>query len=227
MKLYYYVLFLGLISAPSAGISSTENTNPISRSQMEEITESSLPQENSPFFIEREEARQGAVEAATNPIYRSSVLLPRHSFQEEIKKCTNRFLSITKIIPDKAIPTPLQIVVEPSSFSVSDTPELSVSFKITNTKKEMLFLDFLTNQRIEIVVKEKNGTIITRWSEDRSFDPIKSVITINPKESVVYTEKISTAFMKNGISYAIEASLVSLPEYSATQWITPEDSSSG
>ena len=100
--------FFGLISAPSAGISSTENTNPISRSQMEEITESSLPQENSPFFIEREEARQGAVEAATNPIYRSSVLLPRHSFQEEIKKCTNRFLSITKIIPDKKEALPLK-----------------------------------------------------------------------------------------------------------------------
>ncbi|MCF7728773.1 MAG: hypothetical protein K9M81_00230 [Chthoniobacterales bacterium] len=223
MKLSYYLLFFGFMSAISTGICSIEKTNSISRSEIEEMTESTAPQENSPFFIEREEARQAAAEAATNPIYRNSLLLPRHSIQEEMKKRMSQFLNIVKVIPNKIDPPASQILVEPLSFSVSDTPELHISYKITNNTKEMCFLDFSTNQRIEILLKEQNGTLITQWSKDRSFDPIASVVTINPKESVVYTETIPTLGMRDGTSYSIEVLLVGHPKYTLIQSITPQN----
>ncbi len=223
MKSFYYILFFGWMSAFSIGIASAQNTNPISRLEIEEMTQASQLETNSPFFIEREEAREAVAEAARNPIYRNSLLLPRHSFQEEMKKMIHGFLVMTKVFPNKTIPPAVQIFVEPSSFSISETPEISVSCKITNTTKEILFIDFATNQRIEIVVKESNGTPMMRWSEDRSFDPITSVVTINPRESILYTEKIPTAIMKNGSKYLLEVSLIGHSEYTRTELIFPHD----
>ena len=135
----------------------------------------------------------------------------------------SQFLNIVKVIPNKIDPPASQILVEPLSFSVSDTPELHISYKITNNTKEMCFLDFSTNQRIEILLKEQNGTLITQWSKDRSFDPIASVVTINPKESVVYTETIPTLGMRDGTSYSIEVLLVGHPKYTLIQSITPQN----
>ncbi|KAB2644261.1 MAG: hypothetical protein DVB29_03080 [Verrucomicrobia bacterium] len=225
MKLSYYLLFLGFMSVSCNGICSIEKTNSISRSAIEEMTQSTAPQENSPFFIEREEARQAAAEAATNSIYRSSLLVPRHSIQEEMKKWASQCLNVIKIIPNKTILPSSQIIVEPIFFSLSETPQLHVSFKVTNNTKKVLFLDFSTNQRLEILLKEQSGMVITRWSEDRSFDSIASVVIINPKESVVYTETIPTLGMKKGVPYNIEVSLVGHPEYTHTQSITSQDSS--
>ena len=122
MKFYSCFLFLGIITAATTAFGSPEKTNSISRTEIEEMTESSTPQENSPFFIEREEARQAAAEAATNSIYRSPLLAPRHSIQQQIKNFATQFLTIAKITPDKTIPPPLQIFVEPASFSVIETP---------------------------------------------------------------------------------------------------------
>jgi len=223
MKSFYHILFFGWMGAVSIGISSAQDTNPISRLEIEEMTQASQPETNSPFFIEREEAREAIAEAARNPIYRNSLLLPRHSFQEEMKKMMHGFLVMTKVFPNKTIPPAVQIFVEPSSFSISETPEISVSCKITNTTKEILFIDFATNQRIEIVVKESNGTPVMRWSDDRSFDPITSIVTINPRESILYTEKIPTAIMKNGSKYLLEVSLIGHAEYTRTELIFPQD----
>lgn len=223
MKFPLLCLFLGMVAATTTVMGNPEKTNSLSHEEMEEMAESNPPQENSPFFIEREEARRAAAEAATNPIYRSSLLTPRHSIQQQIKNFVTQFLTIVKITPDKTVPPPLQIFVEPASFSVTETPELAVSFKITNNKKQILFLEFPTNQRIDILVKEKNGTVITRWSEDRSFDAVSGVVTVNPKESVFYTEKIPTTMMKDGTTYTLEVSVVEHPDYTLTQSITPQE----
>ena len=82
-------------------------------------------------------------------------------------------------------------------------------------------LNFSTNQRIDILVKNENGKVITRWSEDRSFDPIPGLVAINPDESVVYTEKIPTTMMKDGETYTLEVSLVDQQGYTLSQQIMP------
>ncbi len=205
-------------------ISSAHSEKPktLSRSEMEEISASMEPRENSPFFIEREEARQAAA-AASNPGCNTTPRTPRHSTQQLLKNVGKACLSILQKPFHPSALEPSAVEISPTFFSVETTPELEVSLRVFNRREEMIFLDFPTNQRIEILIKEKKGgATILRWSEDRSFEPIESVLTINPKESVLYTEKISTSLLKNGVTYFLQVSLVGHPEYTITQEITPQ-----
>src|SRR3990167_1791069 len=82
-------------------------------------------------------------------------------------------------------------------------------------------MEFPTNQRFEILIKEPSGRVIYRWSEDRSFDAMLGLVTIDPEESVVYTEKIPITMMKDGTTYSIEVTLLGQQGYCITQKITP------
>ena len=219
---FFLIIVLGM-TLPLFG--SSEKTNVISRQEVEQISLSG-PQEDSPFLIEREEAQAAAAKAASNPIYGNYLLRPHHSFQKQLKNLAHDLVSLVKIVPARNSLPPLQLFLEPSSFSVADCPELNVTFKITNNKSKIILLDFSTNQRIDIVVKSADGTILSRWSQDRSFDSAPGLVTINPKESVLYTEKISTETMHNGSTYTIETSLAEHPDYSLSTTITPRDTSS-
>lgn len=165
-----------------------EKTNTISQHEIELIT-TSKPQLDSPFVVEQEEAQEAAAKAATNPIDRNPLLRSHHSFFGEVKKIYLSTIHFFKTSPLKKAPPSLQLILEPASFSIGETPELAVTFKITNNKKEALLLNFPTNQRLEILIKELNGQVINRWSQDREFDPFPGLVTINPKESVLFTEK--------------------------------------
>ncbi len=211
---------LGLTFLIPSLFGAVEKTNSISQQEILEISASG-PQADSPFVIEQEEAQAALAQAATNPIYRNSLLKPRHSLQSEIKKL---FYSATHLFAFHAAlkgPAPLQLILEPSNFSVEETPEITVTFKITNNKKEALLLEFPTNQRLDILVKESNGHVLLRWSQDREFEPLPGLVTINEKESVLYTEKISTTGMHNGETYTLQAFLSGHPEYSLSQQVTP------
>lgn len=198
-----------------------QKTNTISRQEEEIITQTG-PQEDSPFLIERQDAQQAAAAAATNTIYRNSLLTPRHSLQQQLRNFGRDMFGFVNLSSDKKNLPAAQLFIEPSAFSVTEIPELNISFKITNNKKRMLMLEFSTNQRIDILVKDAHGSVLSRWSEDRTFDSIPGIVTINPKESVFYTEKIPTSMMHDGEAYVIEASVVGHPEFTLSQKITPQ-----
>ena len=222
MKIFSLLVILG-IATPLLG--SPEKTNDISGQEIEQITQSG-PQEDSPFLIEREDAQAAAARAATNPIYSNLLLRPRHTLQQRMKNFVGTVSRFVKLAPDKNTLPPLQLFLEPSLFSVTDCSELNVTFKIINNKKEMILLDFPTNQRIDIIVKDATGATLLSWSQDRSFDPIPGLVTINPKESVLYTEKIPTSIMKDGSTYTIEDSLAGQSGYNISIPVTPQYSSS-
>ncbi|MBX9742752.1 MAG: hypothetical protein K2W99_04355 [Chthoniobacterales bacterium] len=198
-----------------------EKTNTISRQEIQIITASG-PQLDSPFVLEQEEAQEALTKAATNPIDRNPLLRSHHSFFGEVKKIYLSAIHFFKKTPIKKGPPPLQLILEPASFSVEETPELSVTFKITNNKKEPLLLTFPTNQRLEIFIKDPNGHLVTRWSQDREFDAFSGLVTINPQESVLFTEKMPTTGMHDGESYTLEVFLVGHLEYRLTELITPQ-----
>lgn len=218
MKFFFLLLFFGISSTLFGTL---EKTNEISNQEIRVIGASG-PQADSPFVIEQEEAKEALAQAATNPIYRNVLLRPHRSLLQEIKKGFLSLFHFFKTPAAKKGPPPLQLILEPSHFSVEDTPELTVTFKITNNKNTTLLLDFPTNQRLDIVVKKKNGDVITRWSADRDFEPFPGLVTINVKESVVFTEKISTAGMQHGETYIIDATLVGQKGYNLSQEVTPE-----
>jgi hypothetical protein len=197
-----------------------ESSDVISEHAIEQAT-SQENNEESPFLIEREDAKQAAATAAANNTSVNKLYPPRHSISKQISNFCKHLVGIMESSLSK-IPV-LRVSVEPAFFSVMESPELSVTLKITNDKKEMIVLHFPTNQRLEIIVKDDHGQIVSRWSQDRSFDPADDTVVINPKESIFYTEKISTTGMQNGKSYTLEVSLANQQEYTVSQILTPRE----
>ncbi|MFI0348611.1 MAG: BsuPI-related putative proteinase inhibitor [Chthoniobacterales bacterium] len=203
-------MFAPLVAGP-------QKTNPISQEDIQQISRSGSSEE-SPFLIEREAAQQALATAAKSGM--NNPFPAKHSFKKQIGNFFSHLAGTFKI-GTKATPPSMQLLLEPSAFSVADTPELSITFKITNNKKEIMMLNFSTNQRIDILVKNVSGAVIMRWSEDRSFDPMPGLVAINPEESVIYTEKIPTTMMKDGNTYIIQVSLVDQEGYTLSQQVTP------
>jgi hypothetical protein len=114
-----------------------------------------------------------------------------------------------------------KLVVEPAQFSLDDRREITVTFTVENKTAKLVKMDFPTAQRIEILVRDGNGKVIDKWSDDRAFADVSGVVMINPGEHIQYEEKISTRDMQPGTTYTIEASLANNPEFTKTATITP------
>lgn len=214
-KIFLSLFLIPLFSAAAI----PESPDVISEHAIEQATS----QENngeSPFLIEQEDAKQAAATAAANITSVNKLYPPRHSISKQIANFCKHLAGIMESSLSK-IPL-LRVTVEPALFSAAENPELSVTLKITNDKKDLIMLHFSTNQRLEIVVMDDQKKILNRWSQDRSFDPADDTIVINPKESIFYTEKISPAGMQDGKTYTIEVSLVNQPEYTISTTVTPQ-----
>ena len=219
-RLTFIFLFLVLWSATSP-LTAAPSANTVSQHAMEAMAVQE-PNQESPFFIERQEARQALAEAASDSTSMHPLLPPRPSAQKQIKQFFSSLVSSIKI-GNKAKHAPMELLIEPTNFSVADVSELNVTFKIFNTKKDILIMEFPTNQRFDILVKDPEGHIIYRWSEDRSFEPTLGLVTIDSGESSAYTEKIPTTAMKNGTTYTVEATLLGQSGYSISEQITPHE----
>lgn len=213
-----FFLFLFLIPFfPAAA--TPESPDVISEHAIEQAT-SQESNEESPFLIEREDAKQAAATAAASITSVNKLYPPRHSISKQIANFCKHLAGIMESSLSK-IPQ-LRVTVEPALFSATENTELSITLKITNDKKDLIMLHFPTNQRLEIVVSDEHGKILNRWSQDRSFDPADDTVVINPKESIFYTEKISTVGMQDKKTYTIEVSLVNQPEYTVSTTVTPQ-----
>lgn len=216
-KIFFFLFLIPLFSVAVI----PESPDVISEHAIEQAT-SPTNSEESPFLIEREDAKQAAAAAAASNTSIGKLYPPRHSISKQIANFYKHLLGIMESASSK-IPV-LRVTVEPALFSVADNPELSVTLKITNDKKDMIMLHFPTNQRLEIVVKDECGKVLSQWSQDRSFDATGDIVVINPQESIFYTEKISTAGMQEGKPYKLEVSLAHQPDYIVSETITPQSS---
>ena len=120
-----------------------------------------------------------------------------------------------------------KLAVEPAQFSLEDRREITVTFSVENKTGHLVKLDFPTSQRIEILVRDPNGKVIDKWSDDRAFADVSGVVMINPEERIQYEEKISTRDMQPGQTYTIEASLANNPEFTKTAIVTPSGKARG
>ena len=97
------------------------------------------------------------------------------------------------------------IKTDPTEVQVSQTKDLKVTVTLINHGKKITQLDFPTSQRIEVLVKAKDGKMIEQWSEDQAFDNEPSLVTVNPGERLEYVVKLSTRDMVAGETYSVEA----------------------
>ena len=73
-------------------------------------------------------------------------------------------------------------------------------------------LDFSTDQRIEIHLKNSSETILTTWSDNHAFDANTAAVLINPGEHVYYPETIATRELTPNKVFLVEVFFPQYPE---------------
>lgn len=183
------------------------------------------PDEASPFFTDQETARAlnsqaGRDRLAARRVAKYPDTAGYDSAPNQIGRFFGTMFSSVRLGPDRGI-TSAELVIEPADFALEDRREINVHFTVTNTTRRMQKLEFPSDQRIEIVIRDAQGGVIERWSDDRVFAETAGVVAINPEERVEYSERIPTREMEPGNTYTIEASVVGHPEYTSAVRITP------
>ena len=183
-----------------------------------------IPENESPFFV-LEDGQPGA-NGPQGP--RKQPLTPANQYplnktsEASASKMFTRFFtdmfSSVHIVKGHA---DSKLTVAPSTFALSSRREVTVTYVVMNRTTKLMKLDFPTSQRIEILVRDPNGKVIEKWSDDRAFDDVSGVVMINPGERIQYEEKIATRDMQPGQSYVIEASLANNPQFTRTATVKP------
>ena len=94
---------------------------------------------------------------------------------------------------------------DPAEVKVSEVKQIKVSVTLANHGSKIAQLEFPTSQRIEVLVKSKEGKTIEQWSEDQAFSNEPTMVTINPNERLEYSVNVATRDMVAGQAYTIEA----------------------
>lgn len=183
------------------------------------------PDENSPFFLDAQLARQTVTQKlpATDEVSE----YPKNRGSEDSAWAqfsgffTGMFSSVN-IGPIRTAPVTSSLAVEPAVFPLQDRRELSVTYSIRNNTKEMMRFEYPTTQRIDILTYDAQGKPIDKWSEDRTFEPQEGIVVLNPKERIEYQEKIPTREMKSGQEYRVDASATTDPNFLTQQVVTPQ-----
>ncbi|HMG06220.1 MAG TPA: BsuPI-related putative proteinase inhibitor [Chthoniobacterales bacterium] len=106
----------------------------------------------------------------------------------------------------------LDLKLSPQPVKLSEVRQLEVKITLTNLSKRAVALDFSTDQRIEIYLKNSSDTILTTWSDNHAFDPKAGSILINPQEHIFYAETIATRDLIPNRVFVAEAVFPQYPE---------------
>lgn len=189
------------------------------------------PDENSPFFADREAARMERQQTARNEMNANlapdgTAIYPKVKGSNDSSTAilsrffTDMFSSI-RFRALRSGPTSKALAIDPQDFSLADRRELTATYTLRNNTKKIMRIDYPTRQRLEILTKDASGTVIDRWSDDRVFEEKEDIIFINPNERIEYSEQVPTREMKAYETYEITAEVPENPDYSTSKTITP------
>jgi hypothetical protein len=109
----------------------------------------------------------------------------------------------------------LAIQLPPEPVKLSEVRQLPVHVTLTNRGDRAVELSFPSEQRIEILLRDSTGRVVTRWSENRAFAEQAGTLLINPGEHVEYTETIATRELVPGKVFTVEVTMPAYPELDA------------
>jgi hypothetical protein len=105
----------------------------------------------------------------------------------------------------------LDLQITPQTVKLSEVRQLGVKATLANLAKRPVALDFPTNQRIEIYLKDSTGKILAKWSDNHAITEKPGTILINPQERIEYSETIATRELTPNKVFIAE---VFFPQYS-------------
>lgn len=111
----------------------------------------------------------------------------------------------------------LELKLSPQPVKLSEVRQLEVKVTLTNVSKRAVSLDFPTDQRIEIHLKNSSDAVLTTWSDNHAFEANAGTILINPGEHIYYPETIATRELTPNKVFVAEVFFPQYPELRVRQ----------
>ncbi len=109
----------------------------------------------------------------------------------------------------------LTVELPSEPVKLSEVRQLPVHVILTNRGERAVEIAFPTEQRIEILLRDSTGQVLTRWSDNRAFAEQVGTLLINPGEHVDYYETIATRELTPGKVFTVEVTVPAYPEIAA------------
>lgn len=106
----------------------------------------------------------------------------------------------------------LTIQTSPHPLKLSETRQMEVKVTLTNRGKRAIELNFPTDQRIEIYLRNSAETILTKWSDNHAVSDKPEIVLINPEEHVEYVQTIATRELTPDKVFIVEVFFPNYPE---------------
>ena len=106
----------------------------------------------------------------------------------------------------------LDLQITPQTVKLSEVRQLAIKVSVTNLSKRPVALDFPTNQRIEIDLRNAAEDILTKWSDNHAIIERPGTLLINPQERVEYNETIATRDLTPNKVFVAEVFFPAYPE---------------
>jgi hypothetical protein len=111
----------------------------------------------------------------------------------------------------------LELKLSPQPVKLSEVRQLQVNTKLTNVYKRAVVLDFPTEQRFEIYLRNSSEAILTIWSDNHAFEDKPGTVLINPSEHVDYPTSIATRDLTPNKVFICEVFFPQYPELRTRQ----------
>src|ERR1700674_3011541 len=106
----------------------------------------------------------------------------------------------------------LDLKLSPQPVKLSEVRQLEVKITLTNVSKRAVTLDFPTDQRIEIYLKNSSDAVLITWSDNHAFDANAGAVLINPGEHIYYPETIATRELTPNKFFIVDVFFPQYPE---------------
>ena len=106
----------------------------------------------------------------------------------------------------------LELKLSPQPIKLSEVRQLQVNTTLTNVSKRAVVLDFPTEQRIEIYLRNSSEAILTIWSDNHAFEEKPGTVLVNPQEHVDYPATIATRDLSPNKVFIAEVFFPQYPE---------------
>jgi len=109
------------------------------------------------------------------------------------------------------------VEVSPQPLKLSEVRQLDVKTTLKSDAKSAIMLEFPTDQRIEIILMNSEGKLLTKWSDNHAISEKPATVTINPQEHIEYNEHIATRDLAPNKVFIAEVFFPKYPDLRARQ----------
>ena len=106
----------------------------------------------------------------------------------------------------------LELRLSPEPVRLSEIRQLQVNLTLKNVAKRAVVLDFPSEQRFEIYLRNSSEAILTIWSDNHAFEDKPGTVLINPSEHIDYPATIATRDLSANKVFIAEVFFPQFPE---------------